>query len=157
MILWSYAEVYKNTTPRYIQELRLEIVTRRTKQGWTVAGICQYYRTCRETVYKWLARFATKGLEGLKDLSRMPRRIVGRIASWVEELIVQIRKRRPYLGPVRIKRQLEQTTEYTLAAKTVHNVIVRNREEIERSLLPKPRRRPRKKRRQARLAGVNED
>ena len=157
MIVWSYAEVYKNTTPGYIQQLRLEIVTRRIQQGWTVARICNYYRTCRRTVYKWLGRFARWGLEGLKDLSRRPRRIVGKIASWVEEFIVQIRKSRPYLGPIRIKRQIEQATGYSLAAKTVHNVIVRNKEEIERSLLPKPRRRPRKKRRQARLVGVDEE
>ena len=128
LIVWSYAEVYKNTTPGYIQQLRLEIVTRRIQQGWTVARICNYYRTCRRTVYKWLGRFARWGLEGLKDLSRRPRRIVGKIASWVEEFIVQIRKSRPYLGPIRIKRQLEHATGYSLAAKTVHNVIVRNRE-----------------------------
>lgn len=157
MILWSYAEVYKNTTPRYIQQLRLEIVTRRTKQGWTVAGICQYYRTCRRTVYKWLARFATNGLEGLKDLSRRPRRIVGRIASWVEELIVQTRKAKPYLGPVRIKRQLEQATGYSLAAKTVHNVIVRHREELDKARPKKPRRMPGKRRTQTRLLRVDEE
>ena len=157
MVPWSYAEVYKNTTPRYIQQLRHEIVTRRTKQGWTVARICQYYRICRRTVYKWLARFARWGLEGLKDLSRRPKRIAGKIASWVEELIVQIRKSRPYLGPVRIKRQLEQATGYSLAAKTVHNVIARNKEEIDKAKPQKPRRRPKRRRRQTRLLPVDEE
>jgi len=118
----GYVEVYKNTTPRYIQQLRHEIMTRRIQQGWTVAKICQYYRTCRRTVYKWLARFKRWGQEGLKDLSRRPGRIVGRIASWIGGLIVQIRKNRPCLRPVGIERQLEQATGYSLAAKTVHNV-----------------------------------
>ena len=99
MVPWSYAEVYKNTTPGYIQQLRHEIVTRRTKQRWTVARICQYYRTSRRTVYKWLGRFARWGLEGLKDLSRRPKRIAGKIASWVEELIVQTRKSRTSISP----------------------------------------------------------
>ena len=160
MILWRYAEVYKNTTPGYIQLLRYEIVTRRTEQGWSIHRICGYYTVCRRTVYKWLGRFLTRGLEGLCDLSRRPRRIVGRVASWVEELIVQMRKSRPYLGPVRIRRQVMGATGYRLCTKTVHNVIVRNRDEIEKSLIRKPKRRPkyRKKRKnQGRLLEVDEE
>jgi len=101
--------------------------------------------------------FAKWGLEGLKDLSRRPRRIVGKIDSWVEDFVVQRRKSRPYLGPVRIRRQLEQATGYSLVAKTVHNVIVRNREEIDKSNPQETRRRPKKKRRQARLLRVDEE
>ena len=160
MIFWRYAEVYKNTTPGYIQQLRYEIVTRRIEQGWSIHRICGYYRICRRTVYKWLGRFLTRGLEGLCDLSRRPRRIVGRVASWVEELIVWMRKTRPYLGPVRIRRQVMGATGYRLCTKTVHNVIVRNRDEIEKSLPKKPKRRPkyRKKRKnQGRLLDVDEE
>ena len=160
MILWRYAEVYKNTTPGYIQQLRYEIVTRRIEQGWSIRRICEYYTICRRTVYKWLGRFLTRGLEGLCDLSRTPKRIVGRVASWVEELIVRIRKGRPYLGPVRIHRQVAETTGYKLSTKTVHNVIVRNRDEIERSLSKRPVRRPnkyKKRKNQGRLLGVDEE
>lgn len=110
-----------------------------------------------------MGRFLAQGLRGLCDLSRRPKRIVGKVASWVEELIVRIRKAGPYLGPVRIHRQVVETTGYKLSTKTVHNVIVRNRDQIQGSLDKKPVRRPnkhkyRKKRKnQSRLLGVDEE
>jgi leucine-zipper of insertion element IS481 len=55
----------------------------------------------RPTVYKWLTRFRTEGVDGLVDRSSCPVRSPRRLSARSEQRILQLRRRRK-LGPHRL-------------------------------------------------------
>jgi transposase len=48
------------------------LITRVLEEGWTAAAAAEASGVSRATVYKWLARFRTEGLAGLRDRSSCP-------------------------------------------------------------------------------------
>ena len=70
--------------------------------------ICRRFGISRKTAYKWLVRFRRRGLPGLRDQSRRPRRSPTRLSSpWVKA-ISQWRRRRPHWGAKKIHHRLRQ-------------------------------------------------
>lgn len=57
-----------------------------------VAAFCREQGISRQTFYKWRARFAESGIEGLREGSRSPRRRPGQTPAAVEDLVVWLRK-----------------------------------------------------------------
>ena len=58
-----------------------------------VSAFCAERGISRETFYKWRARFAAEGPDGLLERSRRPRSSPGATAAVIEELVVATRKR----------------------------------------------------------------
>jgi transposase InsO family protein len=76
------------------------LVQRVRSQGWPPAVAAESMGVSRATVYKWLARFDTEGVEGLEDRSSRPRR--SRCTDeGVAAAIVELRRARRW-GPHRI-------------------------------------------------------
>jgi len=74
----------------------------------TLQKICQRFGVSRKSAYKWLARFRHRGLPGLRDHSRRPRRSPTRLSSpWVKA-VSQWRRRRPHWGAKKIYQQLRR-------------------------------------------------
>jgi putative transposase len=74
----------------------------------TLQSLCRRWRISRKTAYKWLARFRRRGLGGLHDQSRRPRRSPTRLsARWIQA-IGQWRRRRPHWGAKKIHHQLRR-------------------------------------------------
>jgi len=57
-----------------------------------VAAFCREREISRQTFYKFRARFAEYGIDGLKDLSRRPVSSPGQTCAEVEELVLRRRK-----------------------------------------------------------------
>ncbi len=58
--------------------------------------------------YKWVRRYEEGGIDGLKDLSRRPRSNPRTVAPLVQELVVELRNRRPRWGPRKLLAVLER-------------------------------------------------
>lgn len=106
-----------------------------------VAAFCRGEGISRETFYKWRARYAESGLEGLQERSRRPLRSPNRIDGAVEEAILQARKRLDDsgsdAGPWSIYSALLATGMVPPSESTIYRVL-RNRGFIQ----PQPRKRP---------------
>jgi transposase InsO family protein len=74
----------------------------------TLQSICRRFGISRKTAYKWVARFRRRGVPGLRDLSRRPRRSPKRLSKRWIQLIGQWRRARPHWGAKKIHRQLRR-------------------------------------------------
>jgi len=80
------------------QEQRFDLVRQMQAGQTTVAELCRCFKISRVTAYKWLRRFRTGRLRGLKDRSRRPRRLSGRTNRIWLERIRRLRQKRKTWG-----------------------------------------------------------
>jgi len=101
--------------------------------------LCERYGISRKTGYKWLARYASEGLDGLKDASRAPHRPGHGLAEATLEAIVSLREAHPLWGPKKLRAYLRQHQPHLVwpAASTIGDV-------LRREGLSEPRRRRRR-------------
>jgi len=67
----SYQEMYMNTKNMdYIVQKRLEMVRYSSEHG--IKKATNFYSCSKNTIKKWYRRYQTKGINGLKDLSKKP-------------------------------------------------------------------------------------
>jgi transposase InsO family protein len=78
------------TTPK----ARAVIVQRVNVEGWSVEETAEAFGVSVRTVYKWRARHAAEGMDGLEDRSAAPRRIPHRTSARREAQIVTLRAQR---------------------------------------------------------------
>lgn len=76
--------------------------------GLGVGEIAERVGTTRKTVSKWLRRYAVEGLGGLEEQSRRPKRSPNRTPMEEEEGIVELRKRFPRMGGLRMREEFER-------------------------------------------------
>jgi len=72
-----------------------------------VSAAAQALGTTRRNVYKWLKRFRQQGLEGLKERYRASKSHPKNIPDELEAVIVAIRRKKPFLGPIRIQEEYQ--------------------------------------------------
>jgi transposase InsO family protein len=110
-----------------IVSLRSQFVRRVGAGEASFSSLCSEHNISRKTGYKWLRRHMEGGTEGLKDLSRSPRRQSGRLSDDVEMEIVRLRHERPVWGARKLRKLLEREGVSPLPAKsTVNEVLRRN-------------------------------
>lgn len=68
--------------------------------------LCEEHGISRPTGYKWLHRYSTEGLEGLKDRSRAPLQHGLARSEELVEAVLALRERYPYWGPRKLKIKL---------------------------------------------------
>lgn len=78
------------------------------EEGETVAELARREGVSRKTVYKWIDRHETGGMEGLVERSRRPLTQPGRTGREIEEAVVELRNRHPSWGPEKLKVWLER-------------------------------------------------
>jgi transposase InsO family protein len=107
-----------------------------------VAAFCREQRISRKTFYKWRARFAELGVEGLAERSRRPHRSPGATPAAVEDEIVIVRKRLTEEGadngPDSIRLDLLARGLSAPSRATIARVLTRRG-----LVVPAPRKRPR--------------
>jgi transposase InsO family protein len=85
---------------------RLLFVTAAAQPGANLRELCRQFAISAPTGYKWLARYKTRGEDGLFDSSRQPRRNPGKFRlPWHKELIV-FRRKHPTWGVKKLRIQL---------------------------------------------------
>lgn len=85
------------------EELRLEMVNWYEANAQNAAATAVMFRTKRQTVSKWVERFAEFGTEGLKDQSRAPRHHPNQLSIVEEEAILKLKRNMRYAGPDRLR------------------------------------------------------
>src|SRR5690606_39896139 len=58
---------------------------------YSMTELCRQHGISRQNGYKWLARYAAEGLEGLRDRSRAPLTSPQRMQPPIEALLLQTR------------------------------------------------------------------
>ena len=86
-----------------IFDFRLEMV--RGAQKYGVSETARLFEVSRPTVYKWLGRFRSEGLPGLKDHSRRPHHSPHALDGKIRQQIVRLRKKMPHCGAERLRRE----------------------------------------------------
>lgn len=98
---------------------RLLLVERIERDGWPPAHAAAMAGVSRATAYKWLARWRTEGVSGLRDRSSRPHRMPTRTSAEDEARVCELR-RQLRRGPHRLADRLE------MAPSTVHAVLARH-------------------------------
>ncbi|MCH9732702.1 MAG: integrase core domain-containing protein [Actinomycetia bacterium] len=111
-------------------------------QVQNVSAFCREKKISRQTFYKFRARFAEDGLEGLQERSRRPLSSPGQTAAEVEELV--LRRRKQLLeqgldhGPQSIMWSLQREGHAMVpSAATIWRILTRHG-----AITPQPRKRP---------------
>lgn len=106
----------------------------KTRLGWIKlyeelgdAGVvCRRCGISRPTLRKWLRRYETEGIEGLKDLSHKPHNSPRtKVDGCQEDIILSLRTERK-LGVRRIQSELKRHHDISLSLATIHKVFKRN-------------------------------
>lgn len=81
-----------------VVEQRFEFVKDCKSGNWTVAELCRHYGISRPTAYKWLERYQSEKLEGLKDRSRAPSHHPHAVSQAVQELLRAVKSQHSHWG-----------------------------------------------------------
>lgn len=76
------------------------------QQSANVSELCRRFEISPKTAYKWIARYAAKGVNGLVDQSRQPHHSPGRTSAAMEQAILQVRDANPCWGARKLRRRL---------------------------------------------------
>jgi transposase InsO family protein len=98
---------------------RLLLVERIERDGWPAAHAASMAGVSRATAYKWLARWRSEGISGLRDRSSRPHSMPTRTSAVREAEVVELRRswrRGPHLLGGRVG----------MAPSTVHAVLARH-------------------------------
>ena len=110
---------------RTVEQMREEFARRVLAQEQSKAALCREYGISRPTGDKWIKRYQQG--ESLSNRSRAPQSIPGKISAEIEAEIVQLRKRYPALGAVKLRRMMEDAGHTDLpCARTFNNIFQRH-------------------------------
>src|SRR5438046_2342624 len=83
-------------------EQRAAFVREYTTELFTITELAAQYGISRKTAYKWLDRYESDGLEGLRDRSRRPHTSPHATDPELVQLLVALRRRRPRWGATKL-------------------------------------------------------
>jgi transposase InsO family protein len=87
-------------------EQRYQAVLAVQVDGLTVVEAADKFGVSRQTVHDWLRRYEAGGLEALADRSHRPATCPHQMPAAVEARVCELRRQKPFWGPVRIAHQL---------------------------------------------------
>ena len=87
-------------------EQRYQAVLAVFADGRTVAEVAGQWSVSRQTVHSWLARYEAAGLSGLADRSHRPASCPHQLGGEVVDVVLALRRSRPYWGPRRLVLEL---------------------------------------------------
>ncbi len=121
------------------RDVRMRLLWVELYQKLGDAGLtCRRCGISRPTLRKWVRRFETHGVDGLKALSRRPLSLPTlKVTSLEEGWILDLRKTRN-LGARRIQNELVRMHDYRLSLATIHKILMSN--EVKPLGLPKRKR-----------------
>ena len=82
-----------------VVEQRYAAVLEVVRDGVSVTEVAFRYGVARQTVHRWLRRYAASGLAGLVDRSPTPDSCPHQMPAVVEARIVELRRANPGWGP----------------------------------------------------------
>jgi transposase InsO family protein len=108
-------------------EQRYQAVLEVVCQGVSVSEVARRFGVTRQSVHRWLRRYAAEGLGGLVDGSAKPLSCPHQMPSEVEARIVELRRERPGWGPRTIRFRLEAERVVPLPGRSsIYRCLVRH-------------------------------
>jgi transposase InsO family protein len=80
---------WRRTEP---MEERVHFISDYLRRKYSVAALCEAYEISRKTGYKWINRFRSQGLEGIKEISRRPHSNPQRVPRRITKELIELRK-----------------------------------------------------------------
>jgi putative transposase len=87
---------------------RMRFVIAASEDEAVMRAVCAEFGISRQTGYKWLARYAAEGVEGLKERSRAPLSHGQARDEAVVEAVLALRERHPTWGPKKLRKKLAE-------------------------------------------------
>lgn len=106
---------------------KLEFVMLASVEGANVRALCRRFGISPTTGYKWLKRWRREGADGLRDLSRRPRKSPRRSAAATEAAVLVVRTAHPAWGGRKIARRLKDLGHAGVPAASTVTTILRRR------------------------------
>ncbi|KZN16772.1 MULTISPECIES: IS481 family transposase [unclassified Pseudomonas] len=88
---------------------RVKLVGDWMSGAYSKCELARHYGVSRPTLDKWLARYAERGIDGLKELSRRPHHSPHQISEHVLELLIAYKREHPSWGPEKLVHNLKNT------------------------------------------------
>jgi len=110
---------------------RREIVILANRPDGNIQEISRRFNVSRKTIYKWQARYAEWGEEGLRDRSRRPHWSPTRSSKSIESKVLKIRARHPAWGARKIGVRLKTIGESGVPVDSTIHQILRRHERID--------------------------
>lgn len=107
-----------------VREQRVEFVVAAKRREKSFRALCEEFEVSRPTGYLWLRRFRERGVEGIAEGSRRPRRSPGKTTPEWEQQVVELRQRYPDWGARKLHVLLRQRG-VVLPASTIHRILLR--------------------------------
>ncbi|MCH2231582.1 MAG: helix-turn-helix domain-containing protein [Crocinitomicaceae bacterium] len=107
-------------------EQKIEFICEWKTRNYTITEVCRNFEISRPTAYKIIARFENEGYEGLKELSRKPRRVHPNATD--EKMvsgILSLKEKHKLWGAKKIHKLLydDFTNQEIRSVLTVHNIL----------------------------------
>jgi len=74
----------------------------------TVSALCESFGISRTLAYRYINRYLDHGRAGLVGQSRAPRRVWNRTAEEVEQAVIELRRKKPRLGALKLHQLLQE-------------------------------------------------
>lgn len=110
---------------------RQEFVLLAQQPGVNIRALCRRFNISSATAYKWLARFAEAGMDGLTDQARTPHRSPRRTTVAVEQVILALRDQHPAWGARKLRARLTTLGHLDLPAISTLQAILQRRQRID--------------------------
>ena len=93
----------------------------------SMTELCALFGISRKTGYKWLGRYESQGIDGLKDQSRAPKRVPHKTSREVVDFVVCQRKKHPSWGGRKIAQQARKVAPHLAmpSETTLHDILCR--------------------------------
>jgi putative transposase len=89
------------------------------KHQMTFKELCEEFNISCKTGYKYIKRYASEGVDGLKERSRAPRNQAKRMSLFMEESILEVKLKYPTWGAKKVRNWLlQEQKEYQWPAKS---------------------------------------
>lgn len=85
-----------------VMDEKVKFIADYLDERYMMSELCQYYGISRKTGYKWLERYETDGVEGLKERSRRPHHHPQTTDAWIREQIIQTKLAHQSFGPKKV-------------------------------------------------------
>jgi transposase InsO family protein len=85
---------------------RIQLINDYLSGDYGISELAAEYAVSRKTVYKWTGRHAAGGWAALADQSRAPRRHPNAVAAEIEQLLLELKARRPLWGAPKLRHKL---------------------------------------------------
>jgi putative transposase len=110
-----------------VVEERFKFIQEHQSGDWSVAELCRRHGVSRKTGYKWLERYESEGLEGLRDQSRAPLHHPNEVLAEVAEAVQDLRRQHPLWGPEKLHARLQRDAPEIVwpAASTIGELLKR--------------------------------